>query len=48
LLPFAGGGAIGMIAGRLFAGRIAGPALQRGFAVVIVLVGLGMLIESFV
>jgi uncharacterized protein len=45
LIPFATGGALTMIAARTFAGRIAGPALQRTFAATIVLVALAMLAE---
>jgi uncharacterized membrane protein YfcA len=47
LAPFAGGGAAGIVAGRLLAGRLAGPKLQQIFAVTIVCVGAGMLIDSF-
>jgi len=43
LWPFAAGGALMMIVTRTFAQRLAGPALQRTFAIVIVLVGVGML-----
>jgi uncharacterized membrane protein YfcA len=43
LWPFAAGGALMMIVTRMFAQRLAGPALQRAFATVIVLVGVGML-----
>jgi uncharacterized membrane protein YfcA len=46
LAPFAGGGAAGIVAGRLLAGRLAGPRLQQIFAVMIVCVGAGMLIDS--
>jgi uncharacterized membrane protein YfcA len=46
LAPFAAGGAMMMIATRSFAGRIAGPALQRAFAVSIMLVGGAMLAAS--
>jgi uncharacterized protein len=46
LLPFAAGGALTMIAGRLLAERLAGPRLQKVFAVAIFGVGVGMLIES--
>jgi uncharacterized membrane protein YfcA len=48
LLPFAAGGAVAMFAGRLFARKISGPALQRGFSALIVLVGVSMLIATFV
>ena len=43
LAPFACGGALMMIATRAFAARVAGPALQRTFAVCIILVGVAML-----
>ena len=46
LLPFAAGGAISMFAGRRLARRIAGPALQRIFSALIVLVGISMLAHS--
>jgi hypothetical protein len=46
LLPFAAGGAAAMLAGRRFAGRIAGPTLQRTFAAIIALVGFFMLLDS--
>jgi len=46
LLPFAAGGVIAMFAARRFAARISGPALQRVFSVLIVLVGIAMLIKS--
>jgi hypothetical protein len=48
LLPFAAGGALAMLFARRFAGRISGPLLQRVFSAVIVLVGVSMLIASFV
>lgn len=47
LLPFAAGGAIGMVLGRVAAGRLSGPRLQRGFALVIVVTGVIMLTETF-
>ena len=46
LLPFAAGGAVAMIAGRLLAERMAGPKLQKIFATAILAVGVGMLIDS--
>jgi uncharacterized membrane protein YfcA len=46
LLPFAAGGALMMVATRLFAARIAGPTLQRAFAIAIVAIGVAMLVES--
>jgi uncharacterized membrane protein YfcA len=42
LAPFAGGGALAMVATRAFAARIAGPTLQQAFAAIVVLVGVGM------
>jgi uncharacterized membrane protein YfcA len=48
LLPFAAGGAAAMVVGRLLAERLAGPRLQKIFAVAIFCVGVGMLIDSFV
>lgn len=41
-LPFVAGAVIGMALGRLVAPRIAGPRLQQGFAVMAMLVSLGM------
>jgi uncharacterized membrane protein YfcA len=46
LAPFAAGGAAGIVGGRLLAGRLAGPRLQQIFAVTIVCVGVGMLLDS--
>jgi uncharacterized membrane protein YfcA len=46
LAPFAGGGAAGIVLGRLLAARLAGPRLQQIFAVSVVCVGVGMLIDS--
>jgi hypothetical protein len=48
LLPFAAGGAMAMVLGRLLAQRLAGPRLQKVFATAIVCVGLGMLIDALV
>jgi uncharacterized membrane protein YfcA len=42
LVPFVAGGVVGMLAGRALASRLAGPVLQRLFAVAIVLVALLM------
>jgi uncharacterized membrane protein YfcA len=42
LLPFVAGGAVGMVAGRQLAARLAGPWLQRLFAIAIVLTALLM------
>ncbi|MBX3617398.1 MAG: sulfite exporter TauE/SafE family protein [Nitrosomonas sp.] len=41
-LPFAAGALGGMLTGRLFARRLEGPRLQQGFAVIAILVALGM------
>jgi len=46
LLPFLAGGAVSMLAARRFAGRIAGPTLQRTFSMLIILVGIAMLIDG--
>jgi hypothetical protein len=47
LVPFAGGGAVAMLAARRLAERVAGPSLQKTFATLIVLVGAGMVIDTF-
>jgi uncharacterized membrane protein YfcA len=46
-VPFAAGGGAAMIAGRMLAERLAGPRLQKGFAIAIVGVGLAMLLDSY-
>jgi uncharacterized membrane protein YfcA len=46
LVTFATGGAAAMIVGRMLAERLAGPRLQQIFAVLIVCVGIGMLLDS--
>jgi uncharacterized membrane protein YfcA len=46
LLPFAAGGALAMVGGRLLAERLAGPRLQEVFAIAILGVGVGMLIDA--
>ncbi len=43
LVPFAAGGAIGMLLGRTLAGRLAGPQLQKGFALAIIALAAYML-----
>ena len=45
-LPFVAGAVIGMALGRLVAPRIAGPRLQQGFAVMAMIVSLGMAAHS--
>lgn len=45
-VPFIVGGATGMIGGRLLAKRLAGASLQSGFAIMIVLVGMAMLLDG--
>ncbi len=47
LVPFAIGGGAAMIVGRGLAAKLAGPALQKIFATLIVLVGLGMLLDGW-
>ena len=42
-LPFCAGALAGMAGGRLVAGRLAGPLLQRGFALLSSLVAVGMI-----
>lgn len=46
LLPFVVGGLLGMLFGRSFASRIAGPSLQQFFAAIIVMMALAMLIRT--
>jgi uncharacterized membrane protein YfcA len=46
LMPFLVGGATGMIGGRFLAKRLAGPSLQSGFAILVVLVGMAMLLDG--
>jgi uncharacterized membrane protein YfcA len=46
-LPFAAGAVAGLLAGRLFAARVAGPRLQQGFAVLSVGVAFGLLARAF-
>lgn len=46
-LPFAVGALIGMLIGRIFAHHLAGPKLQQGFAVVAMVVSVGMIIRLF-
>ncbi|MEH6435986.1 sulfite exporter TauE/SafE family protein [Massilia sp. DD77] len=45
-LPFAGGALAGMLGGRSLAARVAGPALQKAFAVVSALVAAGMVAKA--
>lgn len=45
-LPFAAGALGGMLIGRLFASRLEGPRLQQGFALVAILVALGMAVKA--
>ncbi len=45
-LPFSGGALAGMLAGRLVAGRLAGPHLQKGFAIVSALVAVALLVKA--
>lgn len=46
LLPFVSGSIAGMLAGRMFATRVAGPILQRLFATAILATGIGMLLRT--
>lgn len=45
-IPFSAGALAGMAAGRLIAKKLAGPQLQKGFAIVSALVAVGMIIRS--
>lgn len=45
-LPFAAGALGGMLIGRLFASRLEGPRLQQAFALVAILVALGMAVKA--
>lgn len=47
-LPFSGGALIGILLGRLTSSRLAGPQLQKGFALVSGLVAVGMLLKLFI
>jgi uncharacterized membrane protein YfcA len=44
--PFAGGALAGMLVGRGFAHRLAGPALQQGFAVFAGVVAIGLIVRT--
>ena len=45
-LPFSAGALAGMLGGRLVAARLAGPHLQKGFAIVSALVAVALLVRS--
>lgn len=45
--PFAAGALAGMLGGRGLARRLAGPALQRGFALLMTVVAVRLLLQSF-
>ncbi|MFC5499442.1 TSUP family transporter [Caenimonas terrae] len=45
-LPFAAGAVAGLLAGRVFAGRLSGPRLQQGFAILSLLIAAGMLAQA--
>lgn len=47
-LPFTGGALAGMLAGRLVSTYLAGPQLQKGFAIVSGMVAIGMIVKSTV
>lgn len=46
-LPFSGGALIGMLLGRVTSAYLAGPQLQKGFAIVSGTVSVGMLVKVF-
>ncbi|MDY7573110.1 sulfite exporter TauE/SafE family protein, partial [Actimicrobium sp. CCI2.3] len=43
-IPFSGGAVLGMLAGRQLAARLAGPQLQRSFALVSAVVAVALLV----
>lgn len=45
-LPFAAGALVGLLAGRQFAARLAGPRLQQGFAWMALVIALGLLVRA--
>lgn len=45
-IPFSAGALTGMVIGRMIASRLAGPQLQKGFALLCLLVALGMVARS--
>lgn len=47
-MPFSAGALAGMAGGRLIAARLAGPLLQKGFAIVSALVAAGMMIKTLI
>ncbi|MEY2620173.1 MAG: hypothetical protein RL522_3175 [Pseudomonadota bacterium] len=46
-LPFAAGALTGLLAGRRFAARLAGPRLQQGFAWMALLIAAGLVVRTF-
>jgi len=46
VIPFVFGSVTGMLFGRLIAGRLAGPVLQRIFAMLVIITGTGMLLNT--
>lgn len=45
-LPFSAGAITGMMGGRLISARLAGPQLQKGFAITSAVVAIGMIVKS--
>lgn len=45
-LPFSGGALAGMLGGRMLSGRLSGPRLQQGFAIVAAIVASGMIVKA--
>lgn len=45
-IPFSVGALAGMIGGRSIAARLAGPQLQRGFAIVSAIVAVGLIVKT--
>jgi uncharacterized membrane protein YfcA len=47
-IPFCSGAFIGMLAGRMISARLAGPHLQKTFALVATLIAMSMAWKAFV
>lgn len=45
-LPFAGGALVGLLAGRQFAARLAGPRLQQGFAWMALVIAVALMVRA--
>ena len=47
-LPFSGGALMGMLAGRMVSGQLSGVILQKGFATLCAVVGIGLVVRSLI